>query len=41
VDDTKMDLKEIGWCGIARIDLAQDSIWWRTVVNTVMNIWVP
>jgi hypothetical protein len=36
-----MDVKEMGWGGMYRFDLAQDSVWWRTVVNTVINICVP
>ena len=33
-----MDLREVGWGGIDRIDLAQDRDRWRDVVNTVMNL---
>jgi hypothetical protein len=45
-----MDLKEIGWDGMDRIDLAQDGGQWKALVNTVMNLrvhkmlgssWVP
>jgi hypothetical protein len=36
-----MDLREIGWRGMERIDLAQDRDQWRTLVNTVMNLRVP
>jgi hypothetical protein len=32
-----MDLREIGWDGVDRIDMAQD----RALVNTVTNIQVP
>jgi hypothetical protein len=39
VDNIKMDLKEIGWGGMDCIDLAQDMVQWRALVNTVMNIW--
>jgi hypothetical protein len=36
-----MDLRETGYEGLDWIHLAQDRDWWRTVVNTVMNFWVP
>jgi hypothetical protein len=35
-----MDLREIKWGGMERIDRAQDRDRWRTLVKTVMNIWV-
>jgi hypothetical protein len=38
VDNIKIDLREIGWDGRDRIDLAQDREQWRALVNTVMNI---
>jgi hypothetical protein len=38
VDNIKMDLTEIGWDGMDWIDLAQDRDWWRSLVNTVMNL---
>jgi hypothetical protein len=41
VDNTKMNLREIGWDGMDWIDLAQDRDWWRTLVNMVMNFRVP
>jgi hypothetical protein len=34
-DNIKMDLREIGWGGMDRTDLAQDRDWWRALVNTV------
>ena len=37
----KMDLQEIGWGGIDRIDLAQDRHRWRPLVNAVINLLVP
>jgi hypothetical protein len=37
VDNTKMDLREIGWDGMNLIDLAQDRDQWRALVSTVMN----
>jgi hypothetical protein len=41
VDNTKMDLKEIGWGDMDWIDLAQDRDQWRALVNTIMNFRVP
>jgi hypothetical protein len=32
-----MDLTEIGW-GVKWIELAQDTSWWRVIVNAVMNL---
>jgi hypothetical protein len=40
-DNIKMDLREIGWGGAEWIDLTQDRVWWRALVNMVMNLWVP
>jgi hypothetical protein len=37
-DNLKTDLREIGWGGMDRIDLAQDRDQWMAVVNTVMNL---
>jgi hypothetical protein len=36
-----MDLREIGWDGRNRIELAQDRDQWRALVNMVMNLRVP
>jgi hypothetical protein len=41
VDNTKMDLREIGWGSMAWINLVQDRDQWRALVNTVMNLRVP
>jgi hypothetical protein len=41
VDNIKMDPGEIGWDGMACIDLAQDRDLWRALVNMVMNVQVP
>jgi hypothetical protein len=40
-DNIKMDLREIGWCDINWINLAQDRDQWRALVNTLMNLRVP
>jgi hypothetical protein len=34
----KVDLREIGWCGMDWIDLAQDRDQWMALVNMVMNL---
>jgi hypothetical protein len=41
VDNIKMNLREIGWDGMELIDLAQDRVEWRALVNAVMNLRVP
>jgi hypothetical protein len=41
VHNIKMDSRELGWCGMDWIDLAQDRDQWRALVNTVMNLQVP
>jgi hypothetical protein len=41
VDNSKMDLREIGWKGVDWIRLAQDRDRCRAPVNTVMNLRVP
>jgi hypothetical protein len=38
VGNIKMDLREIGWCGMDWIDLAQGRDQWMALVNTVMNL---
>jgi hypothetical protein len=40
-DNSKMDVREIGWGGMDWIDSAQDRDQWRALVNTVMNLRVP
>jgi hypothetical protein len=40
-DNTRMDLREIGWDGMDWINLAQDGDQWRALVNTVMSLRVP
>jgi hypothetical protein len=41
VDNIKMNLRDIGWCGMDWIDLAQDRDQWKALVNTIMNLRVP
>jgi hypothetical protein len=41
VDNTEIDLREIGWDGVDCIDMAQDRDQWRALVNTVLNFRVP
>jgi hypothetical protein len=41
VGNIKMDLLEIGWCGVDWIGLAQDRDKWRALLNAVMNLRVP
>jgi hypothetical protein len=41
LDDTEMDLEEIGWGGVDWTALAQDRNKCRTLVNLVMNLRVP
>jgi hypothetical protein len=41
VFNIKIDLREIKWDGVDRIDLAQDRNQWRGLVNTVMKVQVP
>jgi hypothetical protein len=36
-----VDLREIGWDYMDKIDLAQERDQWRALVNTVMNLRVP
>jgi hypothetical protein len=40
-DNIKMDLRQVGWGGMDWISLAQDRDRWRSLVNVVMNLWVP
>jgi hypothetical protein len=41
VDNTRMDLGEVGWGDVGWIGLAQDRNRWRALVNSVLNLWVP
>jgi hypothetical protein len=40
-DNIRMDLREIGWGGMAWINLAQDRDQWWALANMVMNLRVP
>jgi hypothetical protein len=37
-DNIKMDIRDNGWDGMDRINLAQDRDQWRALVNAVMNL---
>jgi hypothetical protein len=37
----KMELGEIGLCGMDGIDLAWDRNQWGALVNMIKNLWVP
>jgi hypothetical protein len=41
VENIKMNLREIGWDGMDRIDMAQDRDQWMALMNAVMNLRVP
>jgi hypothetical protein len=41
VDNIKMDLRDIKWGGMEWIDLAQNRVQWRALVNTIMSLRVP
>jgi hypothetical protein len=41
VGNIKLDLQEVGWEGMDRIDLAEDGGRWRPLLNAVMNLQVP
>jgi len=40
-DNIRMDVTEIDWEAVVRIDLARDGDKWRAVVNAVMMLRVP
>ena len=40
-DNIKMNIQEVGFGGMDRIDLAQDRDSWRALVSTVRNLRVP
>jgi hypothetical protein len=41
VDNSNMDVGEIGWGGRDWINMAQDRNRWRSLVNPVLNLRVP
>jgi hypothetical protein len=41
VDNIKMGVGDIGWCGRDWIDLAKDRDQLMTLVNTAMNLRIP
>jgi hypothetical protein len=41
MDNIKMGLRAIGWCGMDWIDLGQDRDQLRALVNTILNLRVP
>jgi hypothetical protein len=41
MDNTRMDLVEVGWGDVDWIGLAQDRERWRALVNSVLNLRVP
>jgi hypothetical protein len=41
IDNIKLDLLEIGLNVVDWIGLAQDRYRWRTLVNSVMDLWFP
>jgi hypothetical protein len=41
VENSKMDLGEIGWGGVDWIGVAQDRGKWLALVNAILNLQVP
>jgi hypothetical protein len=41
IDNIKIDLLETGLSVVEWIGLTQDRYRWRSLVNSVMNLWVP
>jgi hypothetical protein len=41
VNNIRMDLGEVGWGDVDWIGLAKDRNRWRTLVSSVLNLWVP
>jgi hypothetical protein len=40
-DNIKMDLQDVGCEGMGWIELSEDRDSWRTLLNALMNLWVP
>jgi hypothetical protein len=40
-DNIEVDFQEMGCEGMAWVDIAQDMVSWRVLVNAVMNLRVP
>jgi hypothetical protein len=40
-DNIRMDLREVGWKGVKRMQLAQHRDLWQDLVNAVMNLRFP
>jgi hypothetical protein len=40
-ENIKMDIQEVGWGGMDWLELAQGRDRWWTLVNMVLNLWVP
>ena len=40
-NNIRMDLEETGINAGKWVDLAQDSDYWRALVNAALNLWVP
>jgi hypothetical protein len=38
MDNVQMNLTEVGWGGMDWVELAQDRVQWKALVNTVMNL---
>jgi hypothetical protein len=41
VDNIKIDRRETGWDDMDWSSLAEDGDQWRSLVNMVINLWVP
>jgi hypothetical protein len=40
-EDNKVDIREIVWDDVDRINLAVDRDQWQGLMNIVMSLWVP
>jgi hypothetical protein len=40
-DNIKMELQEVEWGSLDWTDIAEDRARWRSLVNAIMNPWVP